>query len=66
MSRTNWTGDDYEHGSVEASRATADNATKALGRLLDLLASKDLVDAGDIVLIVEGGNDYKKVELIDD
>lgn len=46
-------GDRWEHGAVEQAGATADNATKALGRLLELLAEKGLLSAAEIVRIVE-------------
>lgn len=59
-------GDDYDRGSLESARATADNATEALGRLLDVLATKELLTAKDIVDIVTGySDDYEDMTLVD-
>lgn len=40
-------GDGFESGVIEATAETARNNSKAIGRLLDLLASKGLVSASE-------------------
>ena len=47
-------GDDYGMGQMEATTATAENNSKAIGRLLDLLADKSLITAEEAATIVEG------------
>ena len=46
-------GDDYERGELEATRATADNAVKTLGKLLNILAEKELLSIKEIKEILE-------------
>ena len=47
-------GSDYDRGIVEAAAATAQNNSKAIGRILDLLSSKQLVTAEEVATIIEG------------
>lgn len=41
----------YSSGQVEAAREAGDNATEALGRLINVLAGKGLLTAEEIVTI---------------
>lgn len=50
-------GDDYDRGQLESARKTADNATAALGRLVQLLTDRGLLNASDIAFIVYGHDD---------
>lgn len=47
-------GDDYNKGVVEAAYSTAQNNSKALGRLMDILAQKGLLTALETYKIIEG------------
>lgn len=47
-------GSDYDVGQLEAAVTTARNNSGAIGRLLDLLADKGLVNAEDAGNIIEG------------
>ena len=47
-------GDDYGKGRLEAAEDTARNNSKAIGRLLDLMADKGIVSANEVVIIIEG------------
>lgn len=41
-------GDDYDRGSLESARATADNAVDLLGKLIDVLAAKTTLTDDDL------------------
>ena len=47
-------GDDYGVGRLEAAAATAANNSRAIGRLLDILAAKNMISADEAVKAVEG------------
>lgn len=47
-------GDDYGKGAMEAATDTARNNSRAIGRLLDHLAEKGLLNAAEVSNIVEG------------
>ena len=47
-------GDDHGKGQMEAATDTARNNSKAIGRLLDLLATKNLVTAEEVATIIDG------------
>mgnify|MGYP000951285774 CR=1 FL=1 len=47
-------GDDYGVGRLEAAAATAENNSRAIGRLLDILAAKNVITADEAVKTVEG------------
>ena len=49
-------GADYDGGIIEATAATAQNVSEALGRLLDFLADKGMITAADVGYIVEGNH----------
>jgi len=57
-------GYDYERGAVESAARTAENGTKALGRLCDLLVSKNVLSLSEIVYIANGydAEQLEKVE----
>lgn len=42
----------FVDGSIEAAAATGENVSKALGRLLDLLAQKGLLNAREVLMVV--------------
>lgn len=46
-------GEDYETGILESAAATAKNNSKAIGRLLNVLAEKEIIDADDVANIVD-------------
>lgn len=46
-------GTDYDRGQLEAVGAGLDNGHAAFGRLLDLLAEKEIINANELVKIVE-------------
>ena len=50
-------GSDYERGQIEELEAGLNNSHKALGRLITLLAQKDLLTAPEITEIVQGYQD---------
>lgn len=52
-------GDDYERGSVESARKTADNAVVALGRLLDVLYMTKTISAHEAIYIINGRHSYE-------
>jgi len=41
-------GDDYDRGAMEATRKTADNACEAIGKLINILTDKGLLNATEI------------------
>jgi len=41
-------GDDYGLGAVESARATADNASKLLGKLIGILTAKKILSDDDL------------------
>ena len=41
-------GDDYDRGALEASRATADATSRALGRLVEVLVGKKLLTVDEL------------------
>lgn len=47
-------GEDYERGRLEEISATADNATKAIGRLCDVLISKEIISVNQLRYIATG------------
>lgn len=47
-------GCSYDTGQLEAAAATSRNNSRAIGRLLDLMASKGLLTAPEITQVVEG------------
>lgn len=47
-------GDDYERGSVESARATADNAGKVIANLVFILRKNGLLQESEINEITEG------------
>lgn len=57
-------GDDYGKGSLESAADTATNNSKAIGRLLEVLHSKNIVSDSDIcnIIIGYGYEDFKIVE----
>lgn len=48
-------GSDYDTGMVEAARDTARNNSQAIGRLLDILAGKDLLNDMDVLYVIGCG-----------
>jgi len=48
-------GNPFEGGALEAATARAENNSKAIGRLLDVLAGRGLLNVDEVVHIV---NDY--------
>ena len=52
-------GDDYERGSAESARKTADNAVAALGRLLDVLYMTKAISAHEAIYIINGRHSYE-------
>lgn len=57
-------GDDYERGRLEAAERTASNACQAIGRLLDLMAEKRIINASDICKIVDSYIDNDSVTTV--
>jgi len=53
-------GDDYDGGVLECARATADNVGRMLGKLIDILAKKKILDSDDFSELLD-----EKVELVD-
>lgn len=47
-------GQSYDSGQVEAATATSRNNSRAIGRLLDLMASKGMFTAPEITRVIEG------------
>ena len=47
-------GDGYESGQIEAIDAAVDCTQQAIGRLLDVLADRFVLNNDDIVKIIEG------------
>ncbi len=47
-------GSSYDSGLVEAAAATSRNNSRAIGRLLDLLASKGFLNAPEVTQVLEG------------
>lgn len=56
-------GESYDRGQIEAIEKTGENTVEAFGRLIDVLATKGLLDAKEIMQII-GDYDYDGVELI--
>jgi hypothetical protein len=52
-------GDDYGRGLLEAAAATAANNSRAIGRLLTVLAEKEAIDLDDAETILGGGYKLK-------
>jgi hypothetical protein len=52
-------GDDYYRGELESARATADNATAALGKLVTLLVAKGVIALADVSEICYGLEDLE-------
>lgn len=50
-------GGGYDTGAVEAAARTAENVSKMLGRLVNILAEKKLLTAQDISMIIYYGFD---------
>jgi len=50
-------GDDYGRGQLEAAAATADNNSRAIGRLLTVLVEKGVIGLDDAETIL--GGDFK-------
>lgn len=46
--------DDYGIGLLEMAAGRSENNSKAIGRLLELLAAKGIINADDAVLIIDG------------
>lgn len=51
---TSLDGSDYGAGSIEAVTRTAQNSSRAIGRLLDILSERDFLSAREVVNIIEG------------
>ncbi len=47
-------GADYARGALETAEKTAENATKAIGRLCEILVAKKILTAEDIAFIATG------------
>ena len=47
-------GDSYGSGVLDAANQTAKNNSAAIGRLLDALAEKSIIDTSDIIKVIEG------------
>ena len=47
-------GSHYDSGALEAAGQTADNCASAIGRLLDVLATRGVLHAKDVSEIVDG------------
>ena len=47
-------GDDYDRGSFEAARATADNAVKVLANLMVLLRDKKILTNEEVSNMISG------------
>ena len=47
-------GDDYDRGSLEAARATADKAAEVIANLIQFLRNKDLINNEEIIELMRG------------
>ena len=65
--RSKLNGADYGQGALEDAARTADNVAEALGRLLEVLASNKVLNAQDIVKVIEGyASSDPEAELVDE
>lgn len=55
-------GDDYDRGALESARATADNASLMLGKLIDVLATKRVLTKDDLAELDLFGGDVELIE----
>ena len=54
-------GDNYDGGIVEDARATADNVGLLLGKLIDVLVTKNILAKEDLLKLFK--NDLEKIKL---
>jgi len=55
---------DYNNGALEEAQAVANNAVKAISRLVDILAGSGLLTAEQIAEILAPGGEYILLELM--
>jgi len=59
-------GSDYNQGQLETIDSTVDKTVEAFGRLLNILAEKKLLTAGDITRIVSIYDYSDEAEFVDE
>ncbi|KKK93537.1 hypothetical protein LCGC14_2691890 [marine sediment metagenome] len=60
---SNLDGEDYDRGSVETIEATARNNSQAIGKLLEVLLDKDVIQLPDVRIILGFGDDVTLEEV---